>query len=168
MRLLQSVAKRGASLVAGIGCLCIAAAAFLPVAVARRWEDRGGPFLPYFEGFLIVALAALAFFAVLLAHSGKRVRVLGGPALIVLGVVSVAYVDALTARVPWCHVHRCGLTTAPQGGITYPPVEPGLALASAVTGGVLLVVAGFILTLLVARGATRTWPRPIVDRGIYL
>lgn len=165
MRTLAGYARRAGNLAALVGAVCIAASAFLPLAIARQGpnvEHGGGPLLPHREGFVVLGLAAAAVLVLVLSQAGPIARILGSLGLVGIGLGSSAYVTHVTAQVDWCAVNHCPLTTAPLRGIPFRAAEPGVASDVAATGGLLLVVSAVLLAALALAPTLKR--RPIFDR----
>ena len=166
MRTLAGHARRAGTLIAFAGALCVAASAFLPLAIARQGpavEHSQGLLPHYREGFVVVGLAAAAVLVLVLSQAGPIARILGSLGLVAIGLGSSAYVTHLTGQVDWCAVNKCPLTTVPQGGFPFRAAEPGVASDVAATGGLLLVASAVLLAALVIAPTVKR--RPVLDRA---
>jgi hypothetical protein len=163
---LAGYARRAGNLAALVGAVCVAASAFLPLAVARQGPKGtyggGVSLLPHWQGFAVLGLAAAAVLVLLFSQAGPIERISGSVGLIVIGLGSSAYVTHVAGQVDWCAVNQCPLTTSPQGGIPFRAAEPGVASEVAAMGGLLLVVSAVLLGALALAPTLKR--RPVFDR----
>ena len=165
MRTLAGSARRAGTLIALAGALCVAASAFLPLAVGRRGPkvvELSGGLFPHRQGFVVLGLATAAVLVLLLSQAGPIERILGSLGLVAIGLGSSMYVTHLAGQVDWCAVHRCPIITGPQGGIPFRAAEPGVASNVATTGGLLLVVGAVLLAAVALAPTVKR--RPVFDR----
>jgi hypothetical protein len=150
-------------------------AVFLPNATDQQDKARhfGPSLIHYYEGFVLLALAAAAVFMLLLSQSGRTVMFVSPLILVALGLGVNAYSTSVSGGRLLddpCSLKPCLIQRGPAGGSVgaRASVAPGIAFQVAETGGILLLASGLGLAASAFRRIPRTGKRPTRSHPVWM